>query len=172
MYIALLLLGLLGFTFLALRLYRIHIRHSIAKQAGESLRDEAFIKPETSERERFECGHEGPHTFTYHIYGESLQACAGSKAPPGATQAQEMCPECMLADIVKKVVRCSLCGMPIFPGQVVSLVNPFDPSAHTVWHNESAICCLRSDCDASNPSGRWTGEGVEDFFKVTEPHSA
>ncbi|MFC1638726.1 hypothetical protein ACFL26_00465 [Patescibacteria group bacterium] len=106
---------------------------------------------------RFDCGHDGPVDFHYEVYGRRMETDTER-----IRERHWKCPECMVADMRQRILRCVCCGRPIFPGNSVSFVAGGFPRASREWgrqHDGDWIACT----DCAPYCGMWTGEGVREW---------
>ena len=102
----------------------------------------------------FRCGHVGADAVRYDVYGTKINGRFRPDSPK--------CPDCCVQDMRKRVIRCAACGRPIMPGDVVHLARgTFGKSEWITRFQGEMVFCNRSDCEAPNPAGRWTGETVD-----------
>lgn len=122
--------------------------------------DEIRIIERSAGTVRNECGHDGPKWYQLDAYGVPTIRIADKK----------MCPVCLMNYIRRYVTRCSLCGLPIFPGDSVAL---YHESSRELRHKavaarvgESRVGCLRWDCCPSGGffAGYWTEDGFRSAF--------
>jgi len=105
----------------------------------------------------FKCGHEGPERFKLNVYGENSKEISKD----------DTCPSCWIEKIKKYVARCSLCGLPVYPGEGVALYDSHSEGlrvdiARKVDENH-VIGCIRWDCCLSGGffAGYWTEQGFK-----------
>lgn len=108
-----------------------------------------------------ECGHDGPQWYQLNMFG-----LVSDKIDDG-----KHCPDCLINQLRQHVIRCSLCGLPIFPGNGVAL---YHESSEGLKHKdvsvrvgESYIGCLRWDCCPSGGffAGHWSEDGFKPAFQ-------
>lgn len=107
-------------------------------------------------KRKFKCGHYGMWWFKISIFGSVSEKI----------HQKEYCPDCFIKWYKERTIFCSLCGLPIFPGEGVAL---YDKNSEGVREDSysvgnSVIGCLRMNCCLSGGffAGHWTEEG----FKV------
>lgn len=108
---------------------------------------------------KYACGHEGPRSYQIHLYGVDSKK----------TSNWDTCPSCHIAMLKREVIRCAACGLPIFPGDGVSLYSReskgLDLSIATLV-GESVIGCMRWDCCPSGGffAGHWSEHGFKSLY--------
>lgn len=106
------------------------------------------------------CGHPSHGSLVFDVYGQKVTG-----------DGQRLCPDCSKEELAKIVIRCALCGLPILPGDPVSIYDDdgadiMDDIAHRV--GESVLGCNRWDCCTPGAfAGHWGGpeKGFISAFK-------
>ena len=105
-----------------------------------------------------QCGHHGPRAYQLTIFGLTTRKIKD----------QRFCPDCGIADAKQFIIRCCLCGLPIFPGDPVAIYNSehIIKSSYVHSTDDVALGCCRHDCCISLGffSGHWTPEGFQSYF--------
>jgi hypothetical protein len=100
----------------------------------------------------YKCGHRGPVWFALNTYGAESKKIGSSKT----------CPDCTIGILRQMVIRCALCGLPIFPGEGVALYSRASSQYKSIATKvgKNFIGCLRWECCPSGGfyAGHWTGE--------------
>ena len=126
--------------------------------------DEIKLVDCSKETRQFSCGHEGPISFNYDIYGDHIETDKESLSQ------SEKCGDCIVAEMKKDIIQCCFCGQPIFPGSQVALYGGGKGirKKWTTKHKGSAIGCMAWECCPSGGffGGIWTGETVNSPFNV------
>lgn len=122
--------------------------------------DEIAITAVDATIKRYDCGHDGPSQYSLNVYGDGAMI-SGEKTP--------LCPECIIADVKKMVIRCCSCGLPIFPGNTVALYSFHRSFKHrkiAKTIDGALIGCMRWDCCPSGGfmAGHWTKDGYKSLF--------
>lgn len=125
--------------------------------------DEEFVLEAKNTKEvNYNCGHKGPYKFTLMILGED---CTPKKK---YFKDRPFCPDC----IRSVIIRCALCGNPIFPGSPVARygdMKDFKGEWKTYADEEETVVigCMGWDCCPSGGffSGHWTGEYIDSPFE-------
>ena len=107
----------------------------------------------------YHCGHRDARVFRIRAFGVETKKI----------RQKERCAECFLQHVREKVIRCALCGLPIFPGDPVALYHrkseglQFEVASFT--EKDAAIGCLRWDCCPCGGffAGHWTENGFRHF---------
>lgn len=105
------------------------------------------------------CGHRGAKWFTLSVYGEETK------------KIKHKCAECCIEELKEVVIRCALCGLPIYPGEGVAIY--YKDSGAVVLENpvlvgkDGVIGCLRWDCCPSGGffAGHWSLDGYQPLEK-------
>lgn len=110
---------------------------------------------------RHACGHDSHLTFKFRFWGETVASFA-CKVP------KRLCADCLMAELLKRSVRCGQCGYAILPGDGIALYSDkqrFDERWKTVIDGQ-VIGCLRMDCCPSGGfyAGHWTFDGFKPEF--------
>ncbi|MFC1638727.1 hypothetical protein ACFL26_00470 [Patescibacteria group bacterium] len=123
--------------------------------------------PERKRKVRYPCGHKGPATVHFSIFGKRLEAVASKLGHD-----RERCPKCTVEDLRERIMRCSACGRPIFPGEPVVTYHdadgePLYDGPYTQEFREDHVGCLDWDCcpEGTYFTGHWDGERVVPVFK-------
>ncbi len=123
--------------------------------------DEVKVVEQADELRMYPCGHEGPASFQLSLYGELWKEMHEEKE----------CPTCWIQRIKKHVIRCALCGLPIFPGEGVAVYHKSSEGLRlkiaTYVGKETVLGCMRWDCCPSGGffGGRWTEQGFKSLFE-------
>lgn len=105
----------------------------------------------------YNCGHRAGRKFRVEIYGYKSKLICQTN----------LCPTCFIETERKKIIRCALCGLPIFPGHPVAVLSTRSHNLRmdiaTKDGDDGVIACLRSECCPTGGmfSGHWTGEKVQ-----------
>ncbi len=111
-------------------------------------------------KKKYSCGHRGPRKFSLFVHGISVDS----------TKHNDLCPECLIEEVKRTVIRCGFCGLPIFPGDGVALYHPttqgLDLAIASFVDPDSVMCCMRWDCSPHSSflfAGHWTKDGFRQF---------
>jgi hypothetical protein len=112
-------------------------------------------------RVKAKCGRMAPQRFVLSIFGERTRVISSKKSG---------CPECVTKELTASVIRCALCGLPIWPGQAVGLYS-ISLNKRLLRLNiatkvgDNAIGCMRWNCgEGAAFAGHWTGEEIQLAF--------
>jgi hypothetical protein len=128
-----------------------------------AVKDICEIIPKSNERVQYKCGHEGWKKFHVSFWGEKMAPAAKF------IEERNKCPDCMLQEALRDMIRCALCGLSISPGDPVALYLD-DGSFKKEWstrHGVSVIGCLRWNCCPSDGffAGNWDGKKLIPAFE-------
>ncbi len=128
--------------------------------------DTIEFMPDGEERITYGCGHEGATKGRYVVYGEEF-TMDFERMHAGA----ERCPECIVGEMRKDIIRCALCGHFILPGQAVAVYGggcELKQKWSTRTPDGGYIGCMRWDCCPSGGfyAGHWFGrDGFRPAFR-------
>jgi len=113
------------------------------------------------------CSHFGPKEWRLYLwdrdeYYEFNVSQGLVWKEEGFFEKDSYCPECRKNDIIAKSISCCLCGRKIAPNSPVCLYSLTSRGLNKIKTvvDGQAVGCLRSDCDALNFCGWWTGETI------------
>lgn len=121
------------------------------------------VVPLSEKRTTFACGHRGPERFAHSFWGERRDI------KPEVLAKKEKCGSCWLDEMLKVIVRCGKCGLPIYPGDGVVRYPDTDPTLPVIGVHlvdGTRLGCLRVACCDSplQLSGEWDGEKFKPLF--------
>jgi hypothetical protein len=122
--------------------------------------DEITLFESTGASVTAECGHLSRKSLVFDVYGVKVTG-----------DGRRRCADCGKEELGKIAIRCALCGLPILPGDPVSIYDVggadiIDDIAHRV--GESVLGCNRWDCCTPGAfAGHWGGpeKGFISAFK-------
>lgn len=102
-----------------------------------------WMTPTTEETALYECGHEGPITWTHALFGED-----GYTPPPEFFEGRKKCGQCWLDEATDGITQCASCKTPIRKGDDCLMIS-------------DELRCLKDECAEGGPlahtPGVWSG---------------
>lgn len=117
-----------------------------------------FLIPVGDEIVRWKCGHECWAQFKLEIYGEILTP------KKGALDDRKTCGICAVREMKPYILRCGVCGKPIFPGEPIGLYGK-SGSVQNQKSDNQVVGCMRWECGTGAAfAGHWTGRVIKYVF--------
>lgn len=97
------------------------------------------------------CGHSSHEQLIFNVYGLEITG-----------EGQQFCPDCSKKELTEIVIRCALCGLPILPGNAVSIydIGGADIKADIAYRvgEDQVLGCVGMDCSLPGAfAGHWAG---------------
>ncbi len=129
------------------------------KMVRATLLDQIEVLDASVKQRRYSCGHDASKTFRVSFYGQVSKLFKRARK----------CPDCFIAEVSPHVIRCVLCGDPIFPGDGVALYAPDNTmrlDIATTLPDGQVIGCMGWDCCDCGAffAGNWSVEGFVPRF--------
>lgn len=112
-------------------------------------------------KEEYCCGHHAPIGYFLNIYGKRTSEL----------KFQQLCPDCYVVDLLERgLIRCCMCGGPIYKGDQVILYNLDGRYMEVNWPittiaGKYGVGCIYMGCCASISSEKtiWDGQGIQEL---------
>ncbi len=121
-------------------------------------------------RRRYDCGHSGARRFHFLIWGVEVRFNGRF------LKRNRLCPACLLAQLMPKIIRCADCQGPILPGAPVATPCRDGRDADKNWlttlpgHGRGLVVTCLCDDNALGFSGHWNGSAIRRVnWKTVEP---
>lgn len=113
--------------------------------------DEIVLCSESGEKITSQCGHASHAELVFDVYGLKIEG-----------KGQLTCPECSIKELREITIRCALCGLPILPGDGVSIydIGGRDIRADIAFKvgEHQVLGCNGMDCSIPGAyAGLWGG---------------